>query len=91
MNLGEKIAWVIENYKPNHENKVVEYYTTSSDNHVTVHSDVLPQDSAIESLKRLAKAYEKHGECVGSDSKGHLVRVTDFELVDTQGVTADGK
>lgn len=83
MNLGEKIAWVLENYQPNNTNKVVEYYTTSSDNHETVHKDILPQEATIKILESFAKDYEKYGECAGSDPKGQWIRIMDFEIIDS--------
>lgn len=84
MDLSEKIMYIIDNFKGNHPNRVVELYTSSETNHEKVYRYTLSPNTTRFALLSLLEDYERYGECAGSDPKGHWIRIIDFELIDEE-------
>lgn len=80
--MKEKIEQIISKFKDNHPNRVMEFWTSSEDNHEKINELVLPMVATKMILQLRLDEFEKYGEIAGCDPKGHWIKIIDFELRD---------
>lgn len=80
MDIGKKIESLLQEFDES-QCRVREHFLASWDNFNKVNTYIPPAEGTRQYLLSYLSQYRQFGELVGTDSKGHTIRMIHFELI----------